>query len=105
MSKKGSKYGYNGNDTFRPLGPWAYFGYSILFSLPLIGLIVNIILCFSDGNVNRRSFARSVWCFVLLITVLFVAAGVYFFLNVGFDNIDKVINAVEKLAREASQII
>lgn len=105
MSKKESKYGYKGNDCFRPLGPWAYFGYSVLFSLPIIGLILNIIFCFSDSNVNRRSYARSVWCVVLVGFVLSVAAGIYLFFNVGLDNIDKVIDTLEKLVREAAAAV
>ena len=71
-----AKYNYNGPEQFRPLSPWAYFGYSILFSIPLIGLIVNLVLCFSDGNINRRNFARSFWCAYLLTVILLIAAVV-----------------------------
>lgn len=47
---------------YRPLGAWEYFGYTLLFSLPLIGFICLLIFCFSDSNINRRSFARSYFC-------------------------------------------
>lgn len=30
-------------EKYRPLGMWAYFGYTILFSIPLLGFIFLII--------------------------------------------------------------
>lgn len=57
-------------EKYRPMGAWTYFGYSILFSLPVIGLIVLIVCAFSDSNINRRSFARSYFCVALLIVIL-----------------------------------
>ena len=73
-----AKYNYNGSEEFRPLSPWAYFGYSILFSIPLIGLIVNLVLCFSNTNINRRNFARAFWCIYVVVAiavVLVIALG------------------------------
>lgn len=49
-----SKINYNGPDVFKPLSPWAYFGLSILFSLPVVGFIFLIIFSVSDANINRR---------------------------------------------------
>lgn len=67
------KYGYEGSEQFRPLSPWAYFGYSILFSLPLIGFILLIVFSFSNNNINLRSFARSHWCgYVIFAAVLII---------------------------------
>jgi len=31
--------GYNPSLDYKPLGMWAYFGYDILFAIPLIGLM------------------------------------------------------------------
>lgn len=63
---------------YRPLSPWAYFGYSLLFAIPVLGFIFNLIYCFSDDNINRRNFARSIWCGALisliLVAVMFVFA-------------------------------
>ncbi|MBO5286358.1 MAG: ABC transporter permease [Clostridia bacterium] len=62
----------------RPLSPWAYFGYTILFSLPIIGLIFLIIFSISGSNINRRNFARSYWCPVvlaLIVVIIFIATG------------------------------
>ena len=63
---------------YRPLGAWAYYGYALLFSLPVIGLICLIIFSCSDDNINRRNFARSFWCgwaiFIALLLTIFLLA-------------------------------
>lgn len=69
-----SKINYNGPDFFKPLSPWAYFGLSILFSLPVVGFIFLIIFSVSDANINRRNFARSYWCIYVIIAVAAVVA-------------------------------
>lgn len=55
---------------YRPLGAWAYFGLSLLYSVPVIGFIFLIIFTFSSGNINRRSFTRSYWCGYLIVCIL-----------------------------------
>ena len=57
---------------FRPLSAWAYFGYSLLFSIPIVGFIFLIVFSFNGSNINRRSFARSYWCGFLLIAIFIV---------------------------------
>jgi hypothetical protein len=59
------KYGYVGPERFRPLSPWVYFGWGIVYSIPVIGLIFLIVHAFSDANINRRNFARSYFCSLL----------------------------------------
>lgn len=54
-----AKVNYEGLEQFRPLGAWEYFGYSILYSIPLIGFIMMIIFSFNDSNINHRNFSRS----------------------------------------------
>lgn len=56
----------------KPLSAWAYFGYQILFSLPVIGFILLIVFSFDNGNINLRNYARSHWCAVLIGVILFV---------------------------------
>ncbi len=60
----------------RPLSPWAYFGFSLLFSIPVIGLILLIVLSFAPRNVNLKNFARSYWCAIALVVVIVLAAAV-----------------------------
>lgn len=70
-----------------PLSPWAYFGLSILFNIPVVGFVFLIIFSCSRANINRRNFARSYWCvYVLLGIVLAIMAiaGGNFLYNVSF---------------------
>ena len=66
-------------DKYRPLGAWGYFGYQLLFTIPLVGFICLIVFAFSDSNINRRSFARSYFCVTVIVAVIvviiLVAAG------------------------------
>ena len=57
---------------YRPLGAWGYFGYQLLFSIPIAGFICLIIFAFSDANINRRSFARSYFCITVIVAVIAV---------------------------------
>ncbi|MGI6317037.1 MAG: hypothetical protein ACOX17_10320 [Christensenellales bacterium] len=63
---------YSGPAKFRPLSPWAYFGYGLLYSVPLLGLVMLIIHSISGANINRRNYARSYWC-VYVITAIAAA--------------------------------
>lgn len=64
---------------YQPLSPWAFFGLTILFSIPVVGFIFLIIFSFSDSNLCRRNFARSYWC-ALLVAIILVVAIVLFYL-------------------------
>ena len=66
----GNAYGYRGPEEFRPLTPWAYLAYGLLFSVPLIGLVALMYYSLNDSNINRRSFARSYWCMMLVLAAL-----------------------------------
>lgn len=56
---------------FAPLGPWAYFGWMILFSLPFVGWIIALVKAFGNTeNVNLRNFARSMFCYICVIAIL-----------------------------------
>ncbi len=57
----------------RPLSPWAYFGLSLLFAIPLVGFICLIVFSFDDSNLNRRNYARSFWCALLVGLVVIIA--------------------------------
>ena len=69
-------------EKYKPLGAWTYFGYSILFALPCVGFICTIVFSLIDGNINRRSFARSYFCVwvvvlvILIICAILVGAGI-----------------------------
>lgn len=67
----------------RPLSAWAYFGYRILFMIPVIGFILLIVFSFAGRNVNRKNFARSYWwellvvVAILLILFVLILTGVF----------------------------
>ncbi len=61
---------FNVPPEFRPLGAWAYFGLSILFSIPVIGLIFLIVFSLSDANINRRNYARSYFIGLFICLIL-----------------------------------
>lgn len=58
-------------EEYRPLSMWTYFGYEILFSIPIVGVI--LLLVFALGgtkNINLRNFARSYFCFTILLLII-----------------------------------
>ena len=59
------------NEQLRPLSPWAYFGLQILFSIPIVGFIFLIVFSISSANINRRNFARSYWCVLIIVLIIF----------------------------------
>ena len=38
---------------YKPISAWGYFGYNILFSIPIIGFIFLIVFSFDSSNINR----------------------------------------------------
>lgn len=73
---------------FRPLGSWAYFGYGLLFSIPIVGFIVAIILaCGAASNICLRRFARYfiIWT-IFSIIVLVIAMSVIIYKNSEYIN-------------------
>ena len=70
---------------YQPLSAWEYWGLMILYAIPVIGFIVLIVHSFSDDNVNRRSFARSYFCTIVVVfIIIFLLGGLAFvseFLN------------------------
>lgn len=61
---------------FRVLSPWAYFGLQILYGIPVVGFIFLLIHTFSSANLNRRSFARSYWCALILVALVAIVVAV-----------------------------
>lgn len=55
---------------YKPISAWGYFGYKLLFCIPVVGFILLIVFSVSDENINRRNFARSYWCDLVLSAVL-----------------------------------
>lgn len=61
---------------YKPIGAWGYIGYNILFSLPIVGIILLIVFACSNENINRRNYARSFLLVMLIAIVLAVVFGI-----------------------------
>lgn len=57
-------------ERFRPLSAWAYVGYTLLFAIPIVGFVFLIVFSCSSANINRRSYARSYWCYLILSLII-----------------------------------
>ncbi len=81
--------GYNPNSNvvmdpnfdYTPISAWGYIGYSLLFSIPLIGFILMIVYaCGGTKNINLRNLSRAYLigaCFAVIIyIVMFAVIGV-----------------------------
>lgn len=71
-SNNGNTNNNNFNNRYKPLSPWSYVGYQLLFSIPIIGFIILLIYAFSDDNINRKNYARSYFCIYLIAAIVFV---------------------------------
>lgn len=60
---------------YRPLGAWAYFWLSVLFSVPVVGFVFMIVFSCNGNHINRRNFARS-YLIRLIFAVLIGAVTV-----------------------------
>ena len=67
-------------EEYQPLSPWAYFGLQILFAIPVVGFIFLIIFSINGANLNRRNFARSYWCSLIIVGVALLIVLLFAFL-------------------------
>lgn len=78
---------------FRPIGAWGYFGYSILFAIPLVGFV--LLLVFALGgtqNVNLKSYARSFFCgYLVALIVLVLAVAAMLILKIDLPAVQDII--------------
>ena len=63
---------------YKPISAWGYFGYNILFSIPIIGFIFLIVFSFDSSNINRRNYARSFFIIYLHIAIVFLMSILIF---------------------------
>lgn len=64
-------------DNYSPITMWGYFGYELLFMIPLIGWILCIGFALTARNYNLRNFARSQFCWLIIYVIVFcVLAGI-----------------------------
>ena len=86
------------SEQLRPLSPWAYFGLQILFSIPVVGFIFLIVFSISSANINRRNFARSYFCVLVVALVIFlVVLTISVLSGAGTKLIDAIKEALSSL--------
>lgn len=61
---------------YNPMGAWSYFWYTVLFSIPVLGLISLIVCSCSDKNINRRSFSRGYLIGVIVVALIAILVAV-----------------------------
>ena len=90
-------------EKYRPLSPWAYWGYSLLFAIPVVGLICAIIFCFAGENVNRKNYARGMLISLVLtfifLFIIILSQGLFIF-NKANSITDNAINSIDALTFE-----
>ncbi len=63
----------NGREVdYTPITMWGYFGYELLFCVPLIGFIFLVYFAVAARNQNLKNFARSYFCVLIILIVIFV---------------------------------
>ena len=64
-----SEQNINIPNEYRPLSPWGYIGYNILFNIPIVGLVLLIVFALDNNYIARRNYSRS-YLIVMLIGIL-----------------------------------
>ena len=54
----------------QPMSPWKYFWLSVLYSIPVLGFIFLIVHSISSANINRKNFALSHFCILVLVAIV-----------------------------------
>ncbi|MCR5530213.1 MAG: hypothetical protein K6F49_13460 [Saccharofermentans sp.] len=58
---------------YQPISMWGYFGYELLFAIPVVGFIILLVFAFGGtSNKNVKNFARSKFCCAIIAVVLSV---------------------------------
>ena len=59
---------------YRPLSPWGYIGYNILFNIPIVGFVLLIVFALDNNYIARRNYSRSYLIVMLIGIVLSIIA-------------------------------
>lgn len=84
---------YTGPKEYKPLSPWAYWGLSLLYTVPVVGLVFMIVFSFNKNNIHRRNFTRSYWINLLIAVVLI---GVLLAIGVATGTVAEVVSKLQE---------
>ncbi len=79
-------------EEYRPVSAWGFFGYQLLFAIPIVGFI--FLLVFSLGgtkNICLKNFARSHFCLLIIAIIIFAIIAATGGLGTLMDSISFVI--------------
>lgn len=63
-------------EEYKPISMWGYFGYELLFAIPLVGFIMLLVFSFGGtSNKNLKNFARSYFCMLIVAVIVAVILG------------------------------
>ncbi len=79
---------------YKPIGAWGYVGWNILFAIPVVGFVLLIVFSFSNSNINRRNYARSFWCTLLVAVVLVIVLSI---VAAATGTMDELMQALQEL--------
>lgn len=82
---------YRGESNY--LGAWGYTFLSLLYIIPVIGLVALLIHSFSERNENRRHFARSYFTRLLMAIIIIAVAFTIFYFIVGQKEFTRLTEA------------
>lgn len=75
-NKLNNQYNFNIPKEYTPISALGYFGYQILFSIPILGFIFLLIFALGGTeNINLRNFSRSYFCFIFIFLFLLFIFG------------------------------
>lgn len=63
-------------ESYRPISPWGYLGYTLLFNIPIVGLILMFVWGFGDTNKNLKNYARFFLLTLLISLIISIIIGV-----------------------------
>lgn len=60
------------SEEYKPISMWGYVGYFVLFSLPLVGIIMLIIYAVSSTNRNLKNYSRAMIIWIVICFAIFI---------------------------------
>ena len=65
------------SEEYKPISPWGYLGYTLLFNIPLVGLILMFVWGFGSGtNKNLKNYARFFLLTILISIIIGIIIGI-----------------------------
>ena len=89
---------------YRPMGLCGYVWHTLLYIIPVLGLILLIWGACNDKNVSRRSFARSFLFSGILIAAM-ALVYVIALVALGFVNLDPIVDTVGDLLEPVKSML